>query len=93
MSNFCVSCGEEIPEGSHICSFCRKVIDQNDDDRLYHRAVYEVVKIRGTSRYGVREKGSITYKETFKDKGKAMSYAASQMDMTLKDYKKTILKT
>ena len=29
-SNYCVSCGQEIPEGDMICSSCKKISDSDE---------------------------------------------------------------
>ncbi len=33
MSNYCVCCGEEIPEGMMVCPLCIEKVNQKDEEK------------------------------------------------------------
>lgn len=93
-SNYCVCCGDEIPEGRQVCPNCEKVRLLMDDVKKVtapnpkSTAYPKVGKIRGTSRYGVYVGGSKVVMQVCKTKKQAINLAAELAGMTTKEYLK-----
>ena len=58
MSNTCVCCGREIPEGSQVCVICGQKPKQKERqiDRIRNMSVDEIAKFIDTHDIGVGEK-------------------------------------
>ena len=92
-SNYCVSCGDEIPEGRFVCPNCEKIGKAMDDmSRTFKpntRLLCKVGKVRGTSRYAVYTGGNHSIvMQVCKTKKQAITLAAAQSGLTTKEYLK-----
>lgn len=93
-SNYCVCCGDEIPEGRQVCPNCENIKFQMKKlDKVTEPSpdlLPRVVKIRGTSRYAVYAggRGKSIVLQVCKTKKQAVTLAASRSGMNTKEYLK-----